>query len=306
MHCPSCGKQLNGDESFCGSCGALVKSSVLENTLPETPETDEFSRYYSAAGLDAAPGGENRRAKRKAKKKKKGSIKAVLISILAIVVARLVVFGVREAVDAGVDAVEDAVQNRRGQQQQQQDEVPVGEKGKSGFAAENQELLDSLEAINARYEAQASEAYAALFADAGIGEASALPFEIGTTDYAFAEIDEDGWIYRYEFACEGDVICTMADTVFIPLAGYSDEEIENLQDTYTETFAFVDELDFCSVTVQNSGSHMVITVLQEDMDDEGNIEALVASTYMEPTGGEGLLSMALTAESLREQGMIEK
>lgn len=119
-------------------------------------------------------------------------------------------------------------------------------------------------------------------------------------------MDEDGWIYRYEFACEGDIICTRADTVFIPLDGYTDEEVDELVDIYEETFAFVDELDFCSVTVQKSGGHLLIVVLQEDVDEEDNIDALVASGYMDPTGGEGLLSMDLTAESLLEQGMIEK
>ena len=291
MRCPSCGRQLHDDESFCVGCGAFVTAPVSED-IPAAGE--------NGGRQDPAPDRGCRAASRKRKKKKKGAGKAVLIAVLAIAAARLVAYGVREAMNAGT---EEAAQIRRGLQQPAAEEPAEKNRDLNG---EGQALLDVLEAVNARYGAQASEEYAALFRDAGIAAVSALPLESGVTEYAFAKTDEDGWVFRYEFACEGDIICTMADTIYIPVQGYSEGEIEELRAVYEELFAPVAALDFCTMTMDSDGNYFTLVIVQEDMDNEANIRALEEVEYLDALAGEGLLSMEQTAQCLREQGMTEK
>lgn len=297
MYCPNCGSEIAEGVKFCSNCGKAVNSTPAE---PKPVDMNElFGEYFSPAGNNEAHKARSTNPEqpvRPKKKKKKGStFLGILVTIVVVIVVRLLVSLVFTGVDKGIEAAEEAIEQRK------QEELDA-----TLAAAETEEALQAaLEAMDKQANGEANPEYLDIFNRNNIVVTSSIVAYVGVDERSFAIEDEDGWIFRYEFGYDDNAIEVMVDTIYIPLADYLPEEYADLEAYYREYFADVDALDFCSLDIATTADYMIITVVQEDMDDELNIEALEATGYM-TTSGTGKLSMSLMAEGLLEEGYIEK
>lgn len=295
MYCPNCGSELAEGAKFCGNCGTAVNSAPAE---PKTLDFNEtFGEYFSPAGNAGTTNNARSTAPAKPKKKKKkgAGLLGILATIVVVVVVRLLVSGVFMGLDKGIEAAEDAIERKK---QEELDETLAA-------AESEEELQAALEAMDAKANGKANPEYLDVFERNGLAATSSVVVYVGVNERSFVTEDEDGWIYRYEFGYDDDIVEVMVDTIYIPLANYSPEEYDALEANYRDYFADVDALDCCSLDIISTEDYMIITIVQEDMDDEANIDALEATGYMTTTGT-GKLSMSAMGESLLEEGYIEK
>lgn len=298
MYCPNCGSELAEGAKFCGNCGKAVNSAPAEQKPVDMNEI--FGEYFSPAGNTGTT--QNTRstnpeapAKPKKKKKKGAGLLGILVTVVVVVVVRLLVSGVFMGLDKGIEAAEDAIERKK---QEELDETLAA-------AESEEELQAALEAMDAEANGEANPEYLDVFERNGLAATSSVVVYVGVNERSFVTEDEDGWIYRYEFGYDDDIVEIMVDTIYIPLANYSPEEYDALEANYRDYFADVDALDCCSLDIISTEDYMIITIVQEDMDDEANIDALEATGYMTTTGT-GKLSMSAMGESLLEEGYIEK
>lgn len=278
---------------------------IPEPTAPETPaaQAANTSGYYQpsgSAGRRADSAGEQ-----KPRKKKKGALIGILIAVAVVIVVRLLIYAV---VNGAVSVYENyAFQDEpvisesydskgKGSDSDGKGKTAESDSGDKGKVVQS----DSGAAVSS---VGGSDEYNAVFSAQGIEPESCL--QGGDGDYAaFVEVDTEGWIYQYEFLCDGDIIHTMADSVYIPLEGYSEEEIEMLESIYEELFADVVALDFCRMEMMRTQGCLKIVIYQEDTDSAANVQALEAAGYLDGEGG-GLLSMEMTREGMLEAGAVE-
>lgn len=295
MYCPNCGSELAEGVKFCGNCGTAVNSAPAE---PKTVDMNEvFGEYFSPAGNTGTTHNARSTAPAKPKKKKKkgAGLLGILVTVVVVVVVRLLVSGVFMGLDKGIEAAEDAIERKK---QEELDETLAA-------AESEEELQAALEAMDAKANGKANPEYLDVFERNGLAATSSIVAYVGVNERSFVTEDEDGWIFRYEFGYDDDIVEVMVDTIYIPLADYSPEEYDDLEANYRDYFADVDALDCCSLDITSTEDYMIITIVQEDMDDEANIDALEATGYMTTTGT-GKLSMSSMGESLLEEGYIEK
>lgn len=315
MFCPNCGCQLSDGAKFCTFCGTDVSAAPAQPKKKEenVELKDLFGDYFGDAEESVPakapasqsgyyqPSAKERKEKestraaaapkeKKPRKKKKGVIRGILITVLAVLAGRLVYYAVSEGVHAGADAIDRAVRDRK-----QEEALNSEDKGK-GVSAEEGSGKGSKAAAG-------SLAYQNAFSDAGLVPENNLAGRWGEYT-AFVEVDEDGWVYHYEFLCDDDLIITMADSVYVPLEGYDPEEVDALEEIYRDSFASVAELDFCELRLERRDDFLKILILQEDVDEEANIQALISVDYLNATGG-GLLSMEMTRTNLLADGLVE-
>lgn len=53
MFCPSCGKEINGNEKFCGNCGYVLppKKKIVSNSQEPTKKTDDSPNYFQKKAI---------------------------------------------------------------------------------------------------------------------------------------------------------------------------------------------------------------------------------------------------------------
>lgn len=259
---------------FCPNCGNQLAENARfcancgapVNQAAQPADTRQPVYGYQYQAPSAEP-------KKPAKAKKNG--KKVGASILGFLAAVAVYAVVRLAVGAVVGGVEEAVDT-------------VQENREDAIAAQ----------------ATPNPNYEAIFADNYIVTMGELSDYMGLYDYdSYAKEDEDGWIFRYEFAYDDDeVIVAMADTVFAPVEGYTEEEIESLAQSLYDNYADVDALDFCSVTTEVVGDYVKMVIRQEGMNLHSNVRALAENGYLIVDDPSLLLDMVSTGESLIADG----
>lgn len=150
-----------------------------------------------------------------------------------------------------------------------------------------------------------NDAYEKIFSDRYIVTAPAF---FGTLESAaYANVDSDGYIDHLQFGYEGDTIVQMVETVYMPVDGWSDADIDALDANCQKTYAQAGELPFVTISYNMGYSYYSVTVTMDDLDQVENIQAAVNAGLLSMThGSASVMSMAASDAILLEQGYAKK
>ncbi len=233
------------------------------------------------------------------KKPKQGKGKAFLSRILYFIVVVVVVVIVRVVVTEGVDAIFDFFDNKKAENRRAETESVFVDMGEEEETVSEKEKID---------EDAPNPEYMAVFEEAGLTDICSFDSSMDLDFDSLVDVDEDGFIYRYEFASDGDTVCHMADTIFCPIAYYEGTPVEDIIQYFKELYADVEELDFCRLIVEQQGDYVAIIILQQDVDIEENLQALIDSGYLNTSGsGDATeLSLSSSLSGMKADGCIQK
>lgn len=230
--------------------------------------------------------------------KKPGKAKGCLSRILYLVIVVIVVVVVRVIVTEGVDAIFDFFDNKKAENRRENtEEVFADNYGNEGLAQKDK-LSDD----------EPNPEYMAVFEEAGLTDVCSFDKSMDLDFDSLVNVDEDGFIYRYEFASDGDTVCHMADTTYCPISYYEGATAEEIIQHFEEQFADVKEMDFCRLIVEQQGDYVAIIILQQDVDIQENLQALVDSGYLS-LGSDGPaeeLSLSASLKGMQAEGCIRK
>lgn len=132
------------------------------------------------------------------------------------------------------------------------------------------------------------------------------PGFFGTLDSAaYVCVDAEGSIDHLQFGYEGDVIAMMMETVYLPVEGMSDADIQALDQQMLAAYGN-SGLDFVTVSSSTSYSYYSLTVTMRDLDELENIHAAVSAGLLTVDGTDSQMSMSSTESALLAQGYIKE
>ncbi len=118
-------------------------------------------------------------------------------------------------------------------------------------------------------------------------------------------IIEDSGVYgEYTIKAAGDLIHTIEQTTTMDCSGYTEDQLDILQDFIDEYKAIYADIEGVTYDASISETAMVETI-KIDVSNEAAVSALTEADLL-PLEGEGDLSFEKTVASMKEQGWTEK
>lgn len=130
-----------------------------------------------------------------------------------------------------------------------------------------------------------------------------FPFFFNMDMANFAIKQEDGSIGCSDFGYENDVVKQWQETIYIPIAGYTDIQKTELENMMRSEFASLEALSCCTVTYKMSINYLTVTCTYNDVDKKENYSELYEAGILEMNT---FISMSATEESLLNQGFAKK
>ncbi len=231
--------------------------------------------------------------------KKPNKARGCLSRIIYLIVVIIVVAVIRLVVTEGVDAIFDFFDNKKAENRRENTEEVFSDNYSDPGLGEKEKISE--DAPNPEY--------LAVFEEAGLTDVCSFDTSMDLDFDSLVSVDEDGFIYRYEFASDGDTVCHMADTTFCPIAYFGEDvDVDSLIEVLREEFSDVEAMDFCRLIVEQQGDYIAVIVLQQDVDIEENLQALIASGYLSTSGSEYAeeLSLSSSLQGMEAEGCIRK
>lgn len=259
---------------FCHNCGKQI------------PDNSKFCTGCGTKIANAAPAqqaGNTSAPRNDAKKPKKKSSK--LSDFLTTMVVVLLVFVLARS--CGESAGRKMADNKN--------KAPESTANISGTIAINPELLET-EPDN--------PAYHEVFTERSIIFVPTLFFGMDSDSYV--HVDADGMVDHQEFGHKDDVVVEFAETVYVPVNGWSDADketyVQAIQDTYGNS-----GLSCASLENVNMGlNYISFTLRLRNLDKSENLRAVVDAGFVMMEGQYDLWGMSGTEDALLESGYIKK
>lgn len=126
------------------------------------------------------------------------------------------------------------------------------------------------------------------------------------SDLRTFELIDEGISETMAFGCDGDIIHTMIDTVYVDTEGATTEDIEAFKAECDTTYASLIALDFCAYSFTAEENQVVIKMTLTNLDNIENLRTVASSGIYDFGDTAGLLSMEATADSLCSNGWAER
>lgn len=133
-----------------------------------------------------------------------------------------------------------------------------------------------------------------------------VPFDFGDLDYvAYGVEDYTGMIDIQEFGCNGDYVEEWYETICYPITGYTQDEVDALDENMRAAFAQFEALDFCFVDYYRLEDFYVIELYLTELDTVSNVEKLQELDMVE-SGFVLYISISQTESDLVSQGYVKR
>ncbi len=279
MFCSNCGKEVSANAKFCDNCGA----PVAQPTPPATPAQPVVPTQPAQPVAPAQPVVQPTQPVVPAQsavqytqpgsKKKKG--KGGLI-VLFIVLGLFVIGFI-------VNIVQTVKENNTPSDYSYNYDLALEDEDKA--PVENPEYME-------------------VFTSRNIIDTPALFMTEETS--AVVNVDDEGMIEKIEFGHEDDIILEMCDTIYYPISGFSDAQIEAIDEAMRDTMSKADELSFCTVSYTTTDDYYIVTINSKDLDNALNLQSLSDAGVLGYDGFATSLSLKETVKNFIDQGYITK
>lgn len=151
----------------------------------------------------------------------------------------------------------------------------------------------------------ANPEYLNVFTERGLDTTDLLD----TSEYSverFVLVDEEGMVDRLEYGYEDDTIEISAETIYYPLAGFTEDQKAQFDLNMKEAFAAAEALDFSEIVYEIGDEYYTIIVVLDDLDEMMNIQAAIDAGVIQVEGSAISLSMEKTTDGLLAAGYIQK
>lgn len=151
-----------------------------------------------------------------------------------------------------------------------------------------------------KYAPSDTAGYNKILDDAGIAHASPV---FGDNIFSYASVDEDGNVFCADYVYKLDLVTSWAETSYIPVEGYTEDQIWELERALRVELDYLDLLACCSLRFNHVGDYLKVTCVFTEVDKEENYDAIYkAGISSENT----IISMKASEDMLLSDGCVKK
>lgn len=276
MFCSNCGKQLDENAKFCDGCGAQQRAVNDTNSASNQPVPNPQPNVnYQAASNPQA---------KKAPKKKTNIIITVAVVLCAFIIGKFVIAPSMTS-DSGsgsnVGNSGNTVSNSGSQTQ-------------SDISNNNSTYSSSTGTTSSDYDEILSQAYIVHFPNV---------FGVGTSTASFVSKLDDGSILCSDYGYKDDVVIQMVETLYIPVAEYTDSQKTQLESSVKSEYAKLEALNCCTVKYNMGTNYYTVTTTYSNLDKAQNYSELYQANVL---SADTWISMSATESGLIAQGAVKK
>lgn len=156
--------------------------------------------------------------------------------------------------------------------------------------------------LNSRFEyAESNTAqYNKILEDAGITHASPV---FGENIASYVSKEDNNGIFCADYVYKNDVVTAWAETSYIYVKDYTDEQLINLRMNLQDELSYLELLKCCKMSMTQVGDYYKVSCVFTDVDKEENYDALYRA---ELTTENTSVSMKASEELQLEQGAVKK
>ena len=265
--------QQEENDMFCGNCGKQIPDNTKFCNFCGAPQQiiqNADSAPNTAANQPGIADTSTEKTK-KAPKKKKNIFIILAVALGAILIGKYAI---------APSMVSDSGNNNPGNQVVQSQQTT------------NSSIISDMTASNPEYDA--------ILTDAGIVHFPTF-FNMETKNFVMKA--EDGVVFCADYGYENDVIKQWVETLYIPVAEYTDDQKAEAENTFREQFAPLEALNCCTVTYKMGTNYLTITCTYSDTDQESNYAELYNAGILDENT---FMSMSLSENNLSGQGFVKK
>ena len=149
--------------------------------------------------------------------------------------------------------------------------------------------------------AVASAEYSAVFEDTGIDHKVTVK---GENTVSYAMVDEDGFVYCQDYAYNGDTIKEWKITDYIPVHGFDDELMAQMEEACESDLEAYQGYDCVKANYSQEGDYIVFVVNFTDVDNENTLKTLKELEFVDSY--DGYLSMEECEKVDLSDGYVKK
>ena len=149
--------------------------------------------------------------------------------------------------------------------------------------------------------AVASAEYSAVFEDTGIDHKVTVK---GENTVSYAMVDEDGFVYCQDYAYNGDTIKEWKITDYIPVHGFDDELMAQMEEACESDLEAYQGYDCVKANYSQEGDYIVFVVNFTDVDNENTLKVLKELEFVDSY--DGYLSMEECEKVDLSDGYVKK
>ncbi|MBE6957720.1 MAG: hypothetical protein E7447_01025 [Ruminococcaceae bacterium] len=142
--------------------------------------------------------------------------------------------------------------------------------------------------------------YNKILEDAGIVHASPV---FGDNIFSYASVDEEGNVFCADYVCKIDVVTSWAETSYIPVEGYTEDQIWELKRALRVELDYLDLLACCSMRFNRAGNYLKVTCVFTDVNKEENYDAIYKAGL---SSENATISMKASEDILLADGCVKK
>ncbi len=149
--------------------------------------------------------------------------------------------------------------------------------------------------------------YLTIFEERGIVDESALLAYGHLTSSEHVTVLSDGIVDKMEYGSQDDMVKVIVETVYYPTAGYSDDQISQIEQAMRDQFVAAESLPFCTITYTNIDGYLKIEVFMEDLDHKTSlVQAAEAGILMLTESAADYLSHEMSISVAESSGYVSK
>ena len=160
-------------------------------------------------------------------------------------------------------------------------------------------LQDILGAVIQYAESDTAQ-YNKILSDAGIEHSSPV---FGENTASYVKADEQGNVLCADYVYKSDVVSSWAETTYIPVSGYTEDQVLEIQRTIKTELDYLDLLACCSLRFNHVGDYLKITCVFTEVDKEENYSSIYRANL---STEESAISMKVSEDLLLGDGYVKK
>ena len=151
-----------------------------------------------------------------------------------------------------------------------------------------------------KYAPSDTAGYNKILDDAGIVHASPI---YGDNIFSYVSVDENGNVFCADYVYKLDLVTSWAETTYLPVDGYTDDQIWDLERALRAELDYLELLACCSMWFNPVGDYLKVTCVFTEVDKEENYDAIYkAGISSENT----IISMKASEDMLLADGCVKK
>ncbi len=151
-----------------------------------------------------------------------------------------------------------------------------------------------------------NSAYTEIFSSRNIVDSPVFFLTPESSDYAAVMASENGEIIdKMALGFEDDLVKEMAEVTYIPISGFTQEELETFDSTMRENYAALTSEAFCTADFAMTENYYVTTFQFKDLDVPENVQKLAEYGFVTQQDVTAI-SAEVTEQSLLGSGYVKK